>query len=709
MGFNYSFFLKKNLLFLALTILSRFCYSQLSTVHYIPPIFAQNALEGVIDEASLFLSTPYDTIFYVKLYEGTDYKVKDSIKLSSTTPVRLPLGKGADAMGVVEGLENLNKKIDNEGIKLTAEFPFFANIRTKQKSQGGSLTSKGQAGLGTEFRTGRMLSGFNPTGALHGNSSHFISVMATKNNTRVTFSDFKRGVYFHGTKASGKKLHQFTTLEHTVTLNAGQSYIIAEIEKEFAKGEQNNGFGILVSSTKPIAVNIGSAVSSNPSNQGGWDVGIDQIVPINNISNEYILIKGQGIPALERPVVVATEDNTQISLNGESVATLKAGDKHIFNGKDFSAEHNMYVSANKPIYIYQTIAGSKAEKTCGLNFVPPLCECISANSISIPKIKYIGENIYINIVGKPYTDVHIYDTDKNVLLRTHEQEETNLNKDLKLDWYTYKYHVPKGVNNIQIKSTEAISVSMTVQSGAIGAGAYFSGFTPSPILVARGGVASFYKNGVINFDLKQHKKFRLFKWYKDGKLIQETKTPRLTEIREMGEYYVVGVDKSCRDHIFKSNTIKIQGIKEVELEDVQDLFTDEVDHELEKAIIDDNIDPTILVNLNYEYNKAELVKESIPVMEEIISILKKYKEIKINILAHTDCKGSADYNLALSQKRADYVMNHMIEEGISADRLKAIGMGESSPLKMTECNCDKNNCTEAQLALNRRSEFVIIK
>jgi len=116
-----------------------------------------------------------------------------------------------------------------------------------------------------------------------------------------------------------------------------------------------------------------------------------------------------------------------------------------------------------------------------------------------------------------------------------------------------------------------------------------------------------------------------------------------------------------------------------------------------------------LVNLNYEYNKAELVKESIPMMEEIIAILKKHKDIKINILAHTDCKGSADYNLTLSQKRADYVMNHMIEKGISADRLKAIGMGESSPLKMTECNCDKENCTEAQLALNRRSEFVIVK
>jgi len=252
-------------------------------------------------------------------------------------------------------------------------------------------------------------------------------------------------------------------------------------------------------------------------------------------------------------------------------------------------------------------------------------------------------------------------------------------------------------------------VSMTVQSGAIGAGAYFSGFTPSPILVPRGGIAAYYKKGSIDFDLKQYKKFRIFKWYKDGKLIQETKTPHLTNITEFGEYYVVGVDKSCPKHMFKSNTIKIQGIKEVVLEDVQDLFTDEVDHELEKAIIDDKADPVILVNLNYEYNKAELVKESIPVMEEIITILKKHKEIKINILAHTDCKGSADYNLALSQKRADYVMNHMIEEGISADRLKAIGMGEGSPLKMTECDCDKNACTEAQLALNRRSEFVIIK
>jgi len=533
MNFNHSFFLKKSLLLIILSTLSPLCFSQLSTKHYIPPVFIKNT-NYTLDETSLFLSTPYDTVFYVKLYEGVDHKIKDSIKISSTTPVRYPLGKKANAIGIVEGLDNLNKVTNNKGIKLTADFPFFANLRLKQEYQGGSLTSKGQAALGTEFRTGRMFSGYIPSHELQNYCSHFISVMATKNNTRITFSGFKKGVYFHGTKASGKKLNQFTTLEHTITLNAGQSYIIAEIENEFTKGEQNKGFGIYVNSTKPIAVNIGSALSSNPSSKIGWDVGIDQIVPINNISNEYILIRGQGSDALERPVVVATEDNTQVSLNGEVITTLKAGQKHVFSGKDFSAEKNMYISANKPIYVYQTIAGSKIEKTCGLNFVPPLCECISANSVSIPKIKYIGDNIFINIIGKPYTDVHIYDTDKNILLHTHEQEESNLNKNLKLDWYTYKYHVPKGVKNIQIKSTEAISVSMTAQSGDIGAGAYFSGFTPSPVLVARGGVASFYKNGVIHFDLKQHTKFRLFKWYKDGKLIQETKTPKLTNITEMG-------------------------------------------------------------------------------------------------------------------------------------------------------------------------------
>ena len=208
--------------------------------------------------------------------------------------------------------------------------------------------------------------------------------------------------------------------------------------------------------------------------------------------------------------------------------------------------------------------------------------------------------------------------------------------------------------------------------------------------------------------MKQSKNFYKFLWYKDDQLIAETTEPRLENVKEYGEYYAFGVDKNC-DKKFKSNIIKLEKLKTVSKEDIQDLFADDSHHEIEKAIVEEGLDSTILVNLNYVYNKAELVKESIPVMDEIIGVLKKHDKVRIRIQAHTDCKGSAKYNLDLSQKRAEYVMNHMIEEGISSSRLEAVGMGESSPLKMADCDCEKKACTEAQLALNRRSEFIIIK
>ena len=62
----------------------------------------------------------------------------------------------------------------------------------------------------------------------------------------------------------------------------------------------------------------------------------------------------------------------------------------------------------------------------------------------------------------------------------------------------------------------------------------------------------------------------------------------------------------------------------------------------------------------------------------------------------------------LSQRRAEFVRNHLINEGIDANRLEAVGMGESNPL-ISECDCQKNKCSEAELAINRRSEFIHIK
>ena len=686
-------------------------YGQLSKLHYLPPIYTERTNDTTtIDYVNLFLSTPYDTIFYVKLYHGVNDKVKDSIKLSSKHFVNHWLGRKKNALGVVEGLDNLNKALDSKGIRLEADMPFFVNIRTKSRSQGSSLTSKGIAGLGTEFRTGHMFNAYDPKGDLNDDCSNFISVMATANNTKVTFSGIKQGVYFHGTEVEGEKLKQYTTKPHTVTLKKGQSYVIAELAREFSVKDENKSFGTLVTSSKPIAVSVGSAIGRNPSREIGWDVGIDQIVPVSNLSNEYVLIKGEGNPDLERPVVVATEDETVVKLRNEVVAKLDAGEYYALSGEAFSkGTKNMYISSNHPIYVYQTLAGSDFALTCGLNLIPPLNECRSGNTIIIPHVKFVDpkSNTNLNIIAKPLSDVKIFALpQRKFLARTGIDRKANVAAGVRLNWYSWKYHVPNGVNHLLVESDEAVNISMSIQSGAVGAAAYFSGFTPSPTIYPIGGIASFYHNGRVDFTVKERHSFSEFHWYKDDVLIAKTKTLVLESVTEYGDYYVMGIDRGCRNKKFKSNIIRIQDIKEVVEEDVQDLFTDEVTSDLEKVIIEDSLPASVLLNLNYIYDKAELVEESYLILEEAIKTLKKHP-VKLKIVAHTDCKGSDSYNLSLSKRRAEFVMNYMISKGIPAESLSAEGKGESAPLPIAKCDCEKNECSEAQLALNRRSEFII--
>ncbi|WP_291118558.1 OmpA family protein, partial [Flavobacterium sp. UBA6135] len=71
---------------------------------------------------------------------------------------------------------------------------------------------------------------------------------------------------------------------------------------------------------------------------------------------------------------------------------------------------------------------------------------------------------------------------------------------------------------------------------------------------------------------------------------------------------------------------------------------------------------------------------------------------------HTDNRGSDNYNMSLSERRAQATAQYIISKGIAKDRISAKGLGESEP----KVDCGEN-CTEEQHAENRRSEFLIVK
>ncbi len=106
----------------------------------------------------------------------------------------------------------------------------------------------------------------------------------------------------------------------------------------------------------------------------------------------------------------------------------------------------------------------------------------------------------------------------------------------------------------------------------------------------------------------------------------------------------------------------------------------------------------------FDYNMWYIRKESKKILNRVVELMNKYPEMVVEIGSHTDNRGNAKFNAALSQNRADATRNYILEQGISKNRIQAKGYGESVPI--VKC-IPEDSCDEEQHELNRRSEFVI--
>ena len=113
----------------------------------------------------------------------------------------------------------------------------------------------------------------------------------------------------------------------------------------------------------------------------------------------------------------------------------------------------------------------------------------------------------------------------------------------------------------------------------------------------------------------------------------------------------------------------------------------------------------VLENVNYDYNSFVLSKGSYKQFEPLIKLMKENPNMRVQILGHTDNRGTDEYNQTLSEKRAQSCVNYLVSKGIAADRLEAIGKGESEPIADNEINGKDNPAGRAK---NRRTEFKIL-
>ena len=112
----------------------------------------------------------------------------------------------------------------------------------------------------------------------------------------------------------------------------------------------------------------------------------------------------------------------------------------------------------------------------------------------------------------------------------------------------------------------------------------------------------------------------------------------------------------------------------------------------------------VLKEINFEYNKSNVTQEGAFELDKLIQVMKNNQAMVILVKAHSDNRGSDKYNLDLSDRRAKSTVQYVISKGISANNISGKGYGESEP----KVDC-KEMCTEEEHAINRRSEFLIVK
>lgn len=115
---------------------------------------------------------------------------------------------------------------------------------------------------------------------------------------------------------------------------------------------------------------------------------------------------------------------------------------------------------------------------------------------------------------------------------------------------------------------------------------------------------------------------------------------------------------------------------------------------------------TVIENVYYDPNSSDIKPESIEKLDKIIAAMSENKTLKLSINSHTDAKGEDAYNITLSEKRAQKVMEYFILQGIEKGRLKAKGFGETQIKNRCKNGVD---CSELEHQLNRRTEFNFTK
>ncbi|KPH12265.1 gliding motility-associated C-terminal domain-containing protein [Chryseobacterium sp. ERMR1:04] len=468
-------------------------FAQRDTEHWIAPYYASTSYTQ-----SVYLSTDATTPFVVTIYSNNTVLGTATISKGNPQTFVIPV------TNIAATVSTDAFKVINKGLYLNASKPFYCTLRMVSSTTHAEIvTSKGKAGTGKEFYVAA-----TPSASSSSTNNFTAGVLATEDNTVVT-ATWNAGVSFIGTTS--------TATSNTFTLNKGQSFIFAGSGANVANMESFIGAKIV--SNKPITLtngNVNGNVGIVP-NLSGSDAILDQSVPVERLGSTFAMVRTRSTDAdLEGGIVIATEDNTQIFLNGSTtaVATINQGGWYRISGNDYltqgtSGHANMLVSASKNVYLYQLVAVNNSSATCGFNYIPPLnCflpriidEIGKINEMPLPNPTPSDMIIKLNIVTEAGAVVTV-----NNVAPTAAQGPYPLTGNT--TWVTYAIEGVTG--NLTIVSNKAVTAGINGGYNTSGYGGYFAGFSSIPVISKKSGECA---PGII---LEVDSGYDSYQWYLNG-------------------------------------------------------------------------------------------------------------------------------------------------------------------------------------------------
>ena len=531
-------------------------YSQLSKTHYIPPLAGQEVSDHMI-----YISTPSTGYINVTIKPiggtRTDWKSKT---IKNDEPWDFYTGSGNG--DIIRDINGLNGVINDSGYIIESQGLTYVSFRFNSPDavQGGQVynyhsgayVSKGESALGSKLRTATFTNSASGGGG-NGVPQHFISILATQDNTKVTLSDFPPGIEFTNNDLIGAQ----TSPLILPVLNENETYILGFSPSHSQSSTiQEALIGALVSSedelggtdVKPVVVVSGSIGGSlRDGTYQNTDYGLDQITDINLLGSEYIFIKGNALDEIEKIILIADEDGTPIFKDGvDTGLVLDKGEHTIYRGGEYTNGSNMYIStydpsttpttAPKKLVAYQGIGysgGSNAGANQGLVFVPPLSCSSRGNIDNIPLINRIASNkmlggtltiltedgavleIFRQEPGQPSVLIADNQGSSGVYDLTTEAKDVNG----KPGYKTYSLLSQTNLileDNIAVKSDKELYLASSTYSAFGSGGSFYSGFVTDPqvqpdLTISPLGIC-ISLSGISNVELQTSNSFDTYKW-----------------------------------------------------------------------------------------------------------------------------------------------------------------------------------------------------